>query len=105
MPNLTILICNNCYALVSLSGSLLALTTCLADIDNILSAVQRQSKVDGVDYVGTILNRAMNLAKSVILHVLLVMVPKNKQNILGKILTFVLFVLFPQNIFKLSWIF
>ncbi|XP_037500572.1 thyroid adenoma-associated protein homolog [Rhipicephalus sanguineus] len=67
-----------------LHGVLLTLVTCLSDVKCILAAMQGCS-VDGKNsnLICNILNRALCLAKSSLFHSLLVMVPKDKQHILG----------------------
>ncbi|XP_037575247.1 thyroid adenoma-associated protein homolog [Dermacentor silvarum] len=66
-----------------LHGVLFSLVTCVSDVKCILAAVQSCS-VDGKNnLICSILNRALCLAKSSLLHSLLVMVPKSKQHILG----------------------
>lgn len=70
-----------------LHGILLTLLTCLGDVKCILSAVQACSAGGRNSLLCTILNRAMCLAKSSLLHALLVMVPRSKQQILGALST------------------
>ncbi|KAL1460304.1 hypothetical protein MTO96_043369, partial [Rhipicephalus appendiculatus] len=67
-----------------LHGVLLTLVTCLSDVKCILATVQSCSlDVKKSNIICDILNRALCLAKSSLFHSLLVMVPKDKQHILG----------------------
>ncbi|XP_077522735.1 tRNA (32-2'-O)-methyltransferase regulator THADA isoform X1 [Amblyomma americanum] len=66
-----------------LHGILFTLTTCLGDVKCILAAIQAYSTEKGSSLLSSILNRAMCLAKSSLLHALQVMVPRSKQPAFG----------------------
>ncbi|KAK8785463.1 hypothetical protein V5799_008178 [Amblyomma americanum] len=66
-----------------LHGILFTLTTCLGDVKCILAAIQACSTEKGSSLLSSILNRAMCLAKSSLLHALQVMVPRSKQRTFG----------------------